>query len=132
MPVLTRRRDPESRIECWHVLYGDVLVGTIGERSGVPPQADQWRWSVSFYPLSHRGERESGTAPDFLTARACFDAAWKWLLPKITEEDLAEYRRERAWMAWKQRMWSCGCRMPTQEPDGRSVCFCGAAIDTAS
>jgi hypothetical protein len=26
-------------------------------------------------------------------------------------------------------MWDAGLKMPTQLPDGRSRCFCGAAID---
>ncbi len=29
---------------------------------------------------------------------------------------------------WKYAMWDAGCRMPTQMPDGRSRCFCGAEI----
>jgi hypothetical protein len=132
MLPLVRRRDPEARQESWHILYGDVRVGTIGLRSGVPTDVDQWHWSAGFYPLSHRALREGGIAPNFLRARADFEAAWHRFLPKITKTDLAEYRRERAWTAWKQRMWSWGCRMPTQEASGRSVCYCGAAIDTAS
>jgi hypothetical protein len=36
MTGLTRRRDPDGRSECWHVYYGDVRVGTIGKRAGVP------------------------------------------------------------------------------------------------
>ena len=32
--------------ECWHVYYGDVHVGTIGIRSGVPVDRDQWSWSL--------------------------------------------------------------------------------------
>jgi hypothetical protein len=28
-------------------------------------------------------------------------------------------------------MWDAGCRMPTQLPEGRSRCFCGAEIDAA-
>jgi hypothetical protein len=26
-------------------------------------------------------------------------------------------------------MWNAGCRMPTQNDDGRSHCFCGVEID---
>src|SRR5689334_15161882 len=89
-PVLTRRRDPEANFESWHIMFGDVRVGTIGLRSGVPVDVDQWAWSCGFYPVSHRGEREDGTAPDSLTARADFAAAWSRLLPKITEADLFE------------------------------------------
>ena len=35
MPALTRRRYPE-RPDCWHVYYGDVHVGTIAKRAGIP------------------------------------------------------------------------------------------------
>src|SRR5579871_5979330 len=129
MPSLTRRRDPDARQERWRVYYGDVRVGTIGMRSGVPVTVDQWCWSVGFYPMSHRGEREDGTAPDFSKARAGFDVAWSRLLPKITETELAEHRQERAWNEWKYRMWDCGCKLPTQEADGVSLCFCGAEVD---
>jgi hypothetical protein len=37
MPALTRRRYPEA---CWHVYYGDVLVGMIAIRGGIPPDKD--------------------------------------------------------------------------------------------
>jgi hypothetical protein len=45
MPALTRRRDSNAPQETWRVYYGDVIVGTIGIRSGVPAHVDQWRWS---------------------------------------------------------------------------------------
>jgi hypothetical protein len=35
MPELTRRRYRE-RLDCWHIYYGDVHVGTIAVRSGNP------------------------------------------------------------------------------------------------
>jgi hypothetical protein len=35
MPALTRRRYPE-REDCWHAYYGDVHVGAIAIRTGVP------------------------------------------------------------------------------------------------
>jgi hypothetical protein len=40
LPALTRRRDLESREESWLVYYGDVHVGTIGIRTGVPHDED--------------------------------------------------------------------------------------------
>ena len=124
MPVLTRRRDPDASQERWRVLYGDVQVGTIGIRSGVPLDKDQWDWACGF-----SGRLERGIAADFFTARAAFEAAWRRLLPILTESDFQEYRRERAFREWKYAMWDAGCRMPTQLPDGRSRCFCGAEID---
>jgi hypothetical protein len=48
MPALTRRRDPDARLESWQVYFGDVRVGMIGIRSGVPVHADQWQWSCGF------------------------------------------------------------------------------------
>jgi hypothetical protein len=37
MPELTRRRDQDTREECWLIYYyGDVHVGTIAIRSGIP------------------------------------------------------------------------------------------------
>jgi hypothetical protein len=129
MPELSRRQDPDRN--CWHVYYGDVRVGTIAERAGVPVDVDQWGWDCGFYPLSHRGVREDGTAADFETARAEFGAAWERHLPQCTEADFAEYRRERARTAWKYAMFEAGCRLPTQFPTGRSRCFCGAKIDIA-
>jgi hypothetical protein len=38
---LSRRRYRE-RDNCWHVLYGDVHVGTISIRPDVPVDVDQW------------------------------------------------------------------------------------------
>src|SRR4029453_12009944 len=36
MPELTRRRSLDAPDECWHVYYGDVRVGTIAIRAGIP------------------------------------------------------------------------------------------------
>jgi hypothetical protein len=65
MPALTRRRYTEYRDECWHIYYGDVHVGTIAIRVGIPPDEDPWGWICGFYPGSHPGEHEGGTAATF-------------------------------------------------------------------
>jgi hypothetical protein len=39
MPALTRRRDPDASRESWRIFYGDVHVGTIGIRAGIPVNA---------------------------------------------------------------------------------------------
>ena len=72
-----------------------------------------------------------GTAKTFDAARAAFDIAWQWLLPKFTKADFMKYRRHRAFDAWKRAMWDAGLKLPTQVADGRSTCFCGAAIGIA-
>ncbi len=128
MPVLTRRREPNVQGECWHVHYDDVHVGTIAIRAGVPVDVDQWGWSCGFYPPSHRAWLIEGTAETFEQARADFEAAWTEYLAGCSEADFDEYRRHRAWTAWKYAMWDAGCRMPTQSADGRSQCFCGETI----
>jgi hypothetical protein len=128
MPALTRRCDPDARHESWRVYYGDIHVGTIGLRAGVPASVDQWSWSCPFYPMSHRGEGENGTAPNFFKARTDFETAWARLLPKVTDADLVAHRRERAWTRWKYAMQGSGCKMPTQVPELRSRCYCGAEI----
>jgi hypothetical protein len=62
MPELTRRRSTDAREECWHICYGDVHASTIAIRSGNPHDEDPWEWHCGFYPGSHPGEHQSGTA----------------------------------------------------------------------
>ena len=118
MPTLTRRRYPE-RHDCWHVYYGDVHVGTIAIRAGVPVDVDQWGGDCGFYPRSHHGLHVQGTAETFEQARADFEAAWREYLPKCSQADFEECRRQCARTSWKYAMWDNGCRMPTQSTDGR-------------
>lgn len=117
----SRRSDPEKGTclhspaaalpvpitRCGSSIYDEIRVGSIGMRSGVPVDKDQWGWNVGFYPASERGLHGSGTAKNFDKARATFEAAWQWLLPKLTEADFTAWRRQRAWDAWKQAMM-CG------------------------
>jgi hypothetical protein len=126
MPALTRRRDPAAHDETWLIHYDDVHVGTIRMRTGVPTNVDQWGWAIGSYPTSHRGLRASGTAKSFDMARGAFETAWRWLLPQTTPADFIEHRQHRAHEAWKRAMREAGCKLPTQMPDGRSRCFCGA------
>jgi hypothetical protein len=113
MPALTRRRYQE-RDDCWHVYYGDVQVGTIAARAGVPLDVDQWGWQCGFYPASHHGRLAEGTAEDFVKARSDFETAWREYLPQCTENDFEGYRRQRAWTAWKYAMFDTGLPLPTQ------------------
>jgi hypothetical protein len=129
MPALTRRRDPNASQENWLIHYGDVQVGTVGLRSGNPFGTDQCQWRCGFYPGSHPRECTSGTAATFDQARDAFESAWHVFLAKRTEADFDEYRKHRAWTAWKYAMWDSGCQLPTQLTSGQSRCFCGAVID---
>jgi len=57
-----------------------------------------------------------------LTRRRSPDAQQEIWLPKFTEADFNEYRRQRAMDAWKRVTWEAGLKLPTQVADGRSRC----------
>ncbi len=111
MPHLTRRRDRNAGQESWLIYYGDVLVGSIGRRSGNPTESDPWQWRCGFYPGSRPGECTSGTAVTFESARAAFFAAWSVFLSKRTEADFEAWRQERDWTARKYAAWERGERV---------------------
>jgi hypothetical protein len=126
---LTRRRYPE-RLDCWHIYYGDVHVGTIAIRAGVPVDVDQWGWECGFYPGSEPGEHSSGTAETFDQARAGFEGAWPVFLSKRTEADFQTWRDARDWTERKYAMWERGERMPSQKPNTLMRCPCGKTFDS--
>ena len=97
MPTtLSRRRSPDAHEECWHIYYGDVQVGTIAKRVGIPRDEYPWGWSCGFFPGSHPGECTNGTAASFFDlVRAGFDEAWCIFLSKRTEADFQEWRDQR-------------------------------------
>lgn len=45
---LMRRRDRAAAGQKWNILYSDVVVGSIGLRTGAPNHADQWEWNAAF------------------------------------------------------------------------------------
>ena len=103
MHVFTRRRYPE-RQDCWHVYCGDVHVGTTARRTGCPADVDQWEWSCGFYPGMEPGQHRSATAVDFDHARADFEAAWRTILPTLTDADFQKRRHQRDWTEQKYAM----------------------------
>ena len=129
MPELTRRRYPERK-DCWHVYYGDVHVGTIAIRVGIPHDEDPWGWICGFYPGSHPGEFTDGTAATFDQARADFEQAWAVFLSKRTEADFQAWREARDWTERKYAMWKRGERMPSQKPSSLMTCPCGEVFDS--
>ena len=119
MPALTRRRDQDRREECWLIYYGDVHVGMIAVRSGIPHDKDPWGWRCGFYPGSDPGEHLAGTAGTFDLARAGFEAAWRVFSAKRTEADFQAWRDQRDWTAEKYRRFDRGERMPHDwQPSG--------------
>jgi hypothetical protein len=111
-------------------LLGDIRAGTIAIRSGIPHDEDPWGWSCGFYPGSHPGEHEDGTAPTFEQARADFEDAWHRFLSKRTEADFQAWRDERDWTARKYAMWKAGERIPSQKPNSLMTCPCGETFDS--
>src|ERR1700712_5382586 len=97
MPELNRRRSPDAREECWQIFYGDVRVGTISKRVGIPRDQHLWGWSCGFYPGSHPGECTGGAAATLDQAKADFEAAWRVFLAKRTEADFQEWRDQQEW-----------------------------------
>ncbi|WP_035678395.1 hypothetical protein [Bradyrhizobium liaoningense] len=128
MTTLTRRPDTYER-HSWHIYFGDIRIGQIGKRSGVPNHIDQWGWTLGFHPGTTT--RQAGSAASFEEARAQFETAWARLAPTLTEEQFEIWRRDRDFTAWKYRMWGTGCQLPTQCRDGRARCFCGEIISNA-
>jgi hypothetical protein len=124
MPELTRRPDREAPDECWHVYYGDVRVGTIAKRVGIPFDEDPWGWACGFYPGSHPRECTNGTAAAFDQARAEFEEAWTVFLSNRTEADFQAWRHQRDWTARKYAMWERGEKMPSQKPSSLMRCPC--------
>ncbi len=54
MIEMIRRRDPR-RPDPWKIYFGDVCIGDIGPRAGVPTTVDQLEWYCGFVPPAHRG-----------------------------------------------------------------------------
>src|SRR5260370_4892802 len=92
MPELTRRRYPD-RPDCWHVYYGDVHVGTIAIRIGIPHDEDPWAGPAASIPGSHLGECTSGTAKTFDKARREFQRAWRGGVANRPEGGFTALRR---------------------------------------
>ncbi|MGY4445897.1 hypothetical protein ACVWZR_000554, partial [Bradyrhizobium sp. i1.3.1] len=90
--ALTRRRSDNPHQETWYIYFTDVRIGTIGVRAGVPIHADQWHWSVGFYPGMDPGTGRRGIAATFEAACEAFEAPWTELLPTIRERAFAEWR----------------------------------------
>jgi hypothetical protein len=129
MTTLTRRRS-NDRHDCWHVYYGDVRVGTIAKRVGIPPGQPPWGWNCGFYPGSEPEEHATGIAETLNQARAAFEKAWAVFLSKRTEADYEAWRHEGDWTARKYAMWKNGERPPSQKPSTLMTCPCGQVFDS--
>jgi hypothetical protein len=91
---------------------------------------DQWGWILGFYPGTEVGEYRDGTAETFDLARADFDAAWKALLPTLTEAHFLRRRDARDWTAKKYAMWERGELLPSQKLNSWMGCPRGERSDS--
>ena len=130
MAALTRRRSPDAPDECWHVYFGDVRVGTIAIRTGIPPHEDPWGWACGFYPGSHPGNVPTAQLPVSTRPGFDFEDAWRVFLSKRTEADFETWRAQRDWTTRKYAMWRAGERMPSQKPSSLMTCRCGEVFDS--
>jgi hypothetical protein len=129
MPELARRRYPE-RPDCWPVYCDDVRAGTIAARVGNPHDSNPWEWCCGFYPGSHPGEHQNGTAATFDDARAEFEQAWQVFLSKRTEADFQTWRDARDCHEHRYAMWERGELLPSQKPNSMMRCPCGLTFDS--
>ncbi|WP_213291117.1 hypothetical protein [Bradyrhizobium sp. sGM-13] len=83
MIELIRRRDPHGP-DRWKIYFGDVCIGDIRPRAGVPTTVDQLEWYCGFVPPAHRGVDAGGTAIDLHDVRQKFEAAWRNLRTAFT------------------------------------------------
>jgi hypothetical protein len=95
MSKLSRRRSKDSPQESRQIFYGDVPVGWIGVRSGVPTKAHQWGWKCGFYPGMEAGQHRDGSATSFKLARRHFLSVWRQILPTLDGAAFEAYRQGR-------------------------------------
>lgn len=117
--TLTRRRDNTGNLEQWSIWDDDVRVGQMRHVNTTGNQMT-WQWAC--------WGGATGAADTFDAARAAFQAEWDRVAPTVTDAERDRFRLQEAFTAWKYAMHDAGCRMPTQSPEGWSVCFCGTRI----
>jgi hypothetical protein len=84
-------------------------------------------WGISEPRFETGRRRDTHFEPGGVLFRDCQRPSRLGWLAR-TEADFEEHRRKRAFHAWKEAMWEAGLELPTQVADGRTTCFCGAAI----
>lgn len=97
---LSRRPDKGRNRQGWFIYFGDVCIGHIAMRSGVPVSEPQWGRTCGFCPGCDPGQQTHGTGETFEEARAQFVDAWNRLRPTRTEAHFELWRHHRDWTAW--------------------------------
>jgi hypothetical protein len=99
MTALTRRH-PE-RTDCWHVYYGDVHVGAIARRTGCA-RSTSIRGNGAAASIRAWSRDRADAAPQPISmGTADFEAAWRRILPTLTEANFQEWHDQRDWTAKK-------------------------------
>lgn len=130
MPTLTRRPDNDPHRQGWVIYFGDLRIGHIGRRAGVPTHADQWGWSCGFYPGMDPGTQRAGIAPTFEAAREKFEAAWSQLLPTVPDSAFDDWRCDRDWRAEVAAKRARGEKLDSEIRNTLMRCVCGTAFDS--
>ncbi len=129
-PALTRRRDRRCRHEeTWHICCGDVRVGMISERAGVPIEVEPWGWALGFYPGMEPPHSE-GTAATFELARAAFEECWQQTLPTLTAEQFEAWRHDRDFRAEIRAKRARGEKLDTETFSSMMRCVCSVMFDS--
>jgi hypothetical protein len=102
--------------------YGDVRVGVIALRVGIPHDEDPWGWSCGFYPGSHPGECTNGSAATFEQARSDFAEAWRLFLVNRTEVDFKDGARRGTGRRENMRCGMLASGLPPNEWEPRKPC----------
>jgi hypothetical protein len=71
------------------VIWRDLPIGRTMKSSGVPSQAEQWRWGFTFYRRPSLGV-DSGTGTDLEDCKARFKIAWTRIRAGLTDADIAK------------------------------------------
>ncbi|MET4347072.1 hypothetical protein ABIC08_007711 [Bradyrhizobium sp. RT9b] len=94
--------------------------------------ADQWGWSIGFYPGMEPSTDRRGIAATFEAAREAFEAAWTELKPAIPEIAFAEWRQDRDWRAAKAAKRARGEKLDSEIRNTLMRCVCATTFDSWS
>jgi hypothetical protein len=116
----------DAREECWHVYYGDVHVGTIAIRTGIPFDEDLRLLS------GQRAGRviRTGPQPPSTMLAPISKPHGAYFRPSEPRGDYQAYRGARDWHARKYAMWEAGERLPSQKFSSLRICPCGEIFDS--
>jgi len=117
---------PDAKQECPQIFYGDVRLGTIAKRIGIPNDQPRWGWSCGFYPGSDPGDCTNGSAATFLRAISRLPGA------SVCQSDRGDFqeRDQQESTERKYTMRTQGERMPSQKPTSLIRCTCAQVFDT--